>query len=100
MLLELKMLPDAYETLVKTARQAGQAPEAVAAQWLTAAIRAFASDPVEQLIGAFNSHHVPDWVDQHDQYIGNSLLNKLQSASYSPNSDSRFHREFEGFTLR
>ena len=77
-LLELEIPSDAYETLVKTARQAGQAPEAVAAQWLTAAIRAFASDPVEQFIGAFSSHHAPDWADQHDQYIGNSLLDKLR----------------------
>lgn len=36
------------------------------------------ADPLEQFIGAFNSH-VSDWVERHDHYLGENFLKKLQS---------------------
>ncbi len=36
-------------------------------------------DPFEQFIGAFSSN-VPDWADQHGEYIGNELTIQLRSA--------------------
>jgi hypothetical protein len=63
-------IPDTvYEPLKKTAEQSGQAPEALAVQWLAAAIQHLVDDPLEKFIGAFSSQG-SDWADHHDQYLG------------------------------
>jgi hypothetical protein len=63
-------IPDGiFEILSSTARQIGKPPEAVAAQWLIAAVQQLADDPLEQFIGAFDSAG-SDWADQHDYYLG------------------------------
>ncbi len=35
-------------------------------------------DPVEQIIGAFQSD-VPDWASQHDKYLGQKLLDEMRN---------------------
>lgn len=37
-------------------------------------------DPVEPFIGAFRSD-VPDWADQHDKYLGQSLMEEMRGES-------------------
>ena len=76
--LTLEMPQEMYEPLAKTARQTGQTPEDLAAEWLMAAIRKAMSDPVENFIGALSSN-VPDWADQHDKYIGQALMEQVRS---------------------
>lgn len=67
-------VPDTvFETLTKTARESGQPLEMVAAKWLAAAARQFASDPLESFIGAFDSGGT-DWADNHDHYLGQTAL--------------------------
>ena len=67
-------LPDeVYESLVQTAKQTSQPPDAMAAQLLTAATQHPASDPLERFIGAFDSRG-SDWADRHDKYLGHSPM--------------------------
>jgi hypothetical protein len=67
--LTLEVPEDVYESLLKTAEQTGQQPELLAVQWLAQATQQAVHDPVEQFIGAFNSHG-SDWVERHDEYLG------------------------------
>lgn len=66
-----------YAPLVETAAQEGLAPEALAVEWLSVGMNQFLHDPLEKLIGALSSD-VPDWGENHDEYIGKGL---------DPNSD-------------
>lgn len=68
-----------YDSLVKLAEQKGQTPEELAVEWLKLAIRMATEDPVENFIGAFASN-IPDWADQHDTYIGQTLIDKMVQA--------------------
>jgi len=64
---------EVYTVVVKTAEQAGQLPETLVAQWLTAITRHLANDPVEQFIGALIGalkSPFSDWADNHDKYFG------------------------------
>ncbi len=76
--LTLDVPEDVYESLLKTAEQTGQQPEALAVQWLTQATQQDARDPVEQFIGAFNSQG-SDWVERHDEYLGRAAANRNQA---------------------
>lgn len=67
--LTLEVPEDVYELPLKTAQQTGQRPESLAVQWLTQATKEDAIDPIEQFIGAIDSHG-SDWVEQHDAYLG------------------------------
>jgi hypothetical protein len=75
--LVLEVPEDLYEPLAKTAQRAGQTPEELAIEWLAAAIHNVQDDPVEDYIGAFSSN-VPDWADQHDKYLGQTLMDQLR----------------------
>jgi hypothetical protein len=75
--LTLEVPEDVYESLLKTAEQTGQPPEALAVQWLTQATQQEARDPVEPFIGAFNSQG-SDWVERHDEYLGRAAANMNQ----------------------
>ena len=75
--LTLEVPEDVYESLLKTAQETGQQPETLAVQWLTQATRKGADDPVEQFIGAFNSHG-SDWVERHDEYLGHAAVDMNQ----------------------
>lgn len=67
--LTLEVPQEVYESLLKTAEQAGQQPEHLAVQWLTQAVKQDTDDPIEQFIGAFNSQG-SDWIERHDEYLG------------------------------
>lgn len=77
---------DVYELLRKSAEHAGQSPEALAAQWLATATRSVANDPVEQIIGSITSH-VPDWADNHDHYLGQSVMETMHPVVPKGNPD-------------
>jgi hypothetical protein len=64
-----------YDSLVRVAEQKGRTPEELAVEWLGHATRMAIEDPVENFIGAFASN-IPDWADQHDKYIGQTLIEK------------------------
>jgi hypothetical protein len=46
---------------------------------LVTAIYKAMSDPVEPFIGAFSSS-VPDWADQHDNYLGQAVMDSMHDA--------------------
>jgi len=73
--LTLELPENVYQSLKKTATQTGQQPETLAVQWLKKITQQQEIDPLEKFIGAFNSN-IPDWADEHDKYLGQSLLNK------------------------
>jgi len=73
--LTLELPENVYQSLKKTATQTEQSPEALAVQWLKKITQQQEIDPLEKFIGAFNSN-IPDWADEHDKYLGQSLLNK------------------------
>ena len=70
------MPQEVYESLAKTAQQAGQTPEELAKLWLLASLRRIADDPLEKFIGAVSSG-VPDLSDRHDDYLGRALYDEL-----------------------
>ena len=73
--LTLELPENVYQSLKKTATQTGQPPETLAVQWLKKITQQQETDPLEKFIGAFNSN-IPDWADEHDKYLGQSLLNE------------------------
>ncbi len=75
--LVLEVPEDVYEPLAKAAKQTGETPEELAVEWLAAAARTVANDPLENFIGAFPSN-IPDWADQHDKYIGQALMKQMR----------------------
>ena len=66
--LTLELPEEVYQSLVQTAAQAGEPPEAVAVQLLTTATQHRVDDPLEPFIGAFSSE-ISDWADRHDVYL-------------------------------
>ena len=75
--LTLEVPDEVYNPLLKTAEQTGQNPEELAIQWLTAVVETFSNDPLEEFIGAFFSD-IPDWADQHDKHLGQSLMEEMR----------------------
>jgi hypothetical protein len=69
----LEVPEEVYEPLTQMAKKTGKTPERLAVEWLTAASYVATRDPIEEFIGAF-PNDVPDWVDEHDKYLGQSLL--------------------------
>lgn len=67
--LTLDVPDEVYTSLLKTAAQTGQQPEALAVQWIAQATRQDADDPVEAFIGVLDTHG-SDWVEHHDAYLG------------------------------
>ncbi len=70
--LQLEIPEDIYNLLATTSEQTGQPLEALAVQWLVQASEAYADDPLEKFIGAFNSN-MPGWSERHDDFIGEAL---------------------------
>mgnify|MGYP000353690087 CR=1 FL=1 len=70
---------DVYISLVETAREKGQSPEALATQRLTDAFRGeelAPPDPLRKWIGAIQSD-VVGWADDHDRFIGESIYSSM-----------------------
>ena len=84
--LTLDVSEEVYTLLVKAAKQTGQLPETLANELLTAVTRKLTDDPVEQFIGKLKSP-VSDWADKHDQYIGNIIMETMNSAEYEGDTD-------------
>ena len=72
----LEVPENVYDVLTRTAEQMGRPREALAVEWLVATINRLVYDPLEELIGAFSSD-VPNWADDHDQYIGKSIVETM-----------------------
>jgi hypothetical protein len=70
--LTLKLPEEVYQPLAQTAERTGTTPAQLAVEWLAAASRQATGDPLEPFIGALRTG-VPDWPDQHDQYLGQAL---------------------------
>lgn len=85
--LTLEMPEAIYEPLAKAAERMGRAPEELACEWLVTAIRAAIADPVENFIGMFKSS-IPDWADQHDQYMGQTLAAQMRSTGSEGSQDA------------
>lgn len=71
--LMLDVPAEVYESLRQAAERAKQPPEIVAVTWLTTVTHQFADDPMEDFIGAWRSDGTA-WPDQHDAYLGVSIL--------------------------
>ena len=78
--LELDIPEDVYESLEKTAKQSGQPLEELAVQCLVVATRYIAEDPFIRHIGSIDTD-VKDWADNHDHYIGQSLMESMRYKS-------------------
>lgn len=68
----LDLPEDVFDPLADTAKRNGATPEQLAVEWLRAVSRHASRDPVENFIGALPSS-VPDWADQHDRYLRQTL---------------------------
>jgi hypothetical protein len=75
--LTLDIPENVYQLLLQKAEQTGQPPEAVAVQLLTTVIQPQSTDPLEQFIGAFDSHGA-DWADHHDANLGESIKDTMR----------------------
>lgn len=75
--LVIEIPEELYQPFVKTAEQSGHTPEQLATDWLVATIRQAQQDPLEEFIGMFRSD-VTTWVDQHDRYLGQDLLDEMK----------------------
>ena len=71
--LTLQLPEELYNPLLEIAQRWGQSPEEVTLQWLKSSIQQFTDDPLEPLIGSFQSN-IPDWTEHHDRYLGENLL--------------------------
>jgi hypothetical protein len=69
-----------YEPLATSAERAGTTPERLAVEWIAATGRNAAADPLEQFIGILKSN-VPNWPEQHDEHLGNTLAETLEPQS-------------------
>ncbi len=71
---------DIYKMLAKTAEQTKQPLEELAIEWLTRGGRVVTPDPLDKWIGALDGG-MPGWVDRHDEFIGQSLLDTHEGES-------------------
>jgi hypothetical protein len=78
--LMVELSDEVYAPLIGAAQRAGTPPEELAAEWLAAACRYAASDPVEGFIGALRGD-VPDWAGRHDEYLGRELAERPDTGS-------------------
>jgi hypothetical protein len=72
--LTLQIPDDLYTPLTQVANKMSQTPEELILGYLSQALQSqVTDDPIEDFIGAFHGD-VPDWLEQHDQYLGASHL--------------------------
>lgn len=72
-------LPDSiYRSLAEKAAAEGRRVEEVALEKLSNGnSNGSVEDPLDKFVGAFSSD-VPDWADNHDKYLGESLYRELR----------------------
>lgn len=85
--LTLDVPEEVYQSLIQTAEQTGQPPEAVAVHLLTTAIQHRGEDPLEQFIGTFSSHGT-DWADHHDTYLGMTIRDTMRRDTLAEHPDA------------
>ena len=85
--LTLELPEDVYQSLMETAKQTGQPPEAIAVQLLATATEHRVDDPVEQFIGALSSQG-SDWADHHDAYLGKSVRDTMHREGNEAHPDA------------
>jgi predicted transcriptional regulator len=76
--LTLEIPEDVFESLEKIAKQTGRTPEEIILHSIATHARQAADDPLDKWIGAFDSG-IPDWADNHDKYIGESILQHMHN---------------------
>ena len=76
--LKLELSEDVYSLLMKLSQQVGQLPEILATQWVISETKKQAHDPLEKFIGRFKLDK-PDWADNHDCYIGETLSENMKA---------------------
>jgi hypothetical protein len=74
--LQLELPEEIYKPLAKNAKQKGRSPEEIAIEYLKSILSRLEDDPIEKFIGAFHSD-IPDWADQHDKYLGQTLMEAM-----------------------
>ncbi len=70
-LITLDLSENVYRPIEKMASNLGQTPEELVMEWIVSASQTAGADPIESCIGAIEST-IPDWVDNHDKYLGQS----------------------------
>ena len=73
--LVVEVSDDLFQVLKEIADMLGKTPDEVSAEWLAAAGERIVNDPLFQFAGAIRSN-VPDWIDRHDDYLGQALAEK------------------------
>ena len=79
--LTLHIPDEIYMPLLQQAQQAGKTPEEAVLAWVTSTVERLTDDPLLQLAGSFASS-VTDVSDQHDAYIGQSLMQELRQSDH------------------
>lgn len=69
-----------YKYLIEMSAATGQSRETLATEWLISGSHYVSDDPIDRFIGAFDSKG-SDWPDEHDRYIGNSLMKTMENGS-------------------
>ena len=80
--LALDLSDEIFDTLAREAEKTGRSTEDLATRLLGIAVLKIPDDPLESFIGAFDSHG-GDWVERHDQYLGQFALMEDASQSVS-----------------
>lgn len=66
-----------YQSLSKEARAKGRKVEEILVERLAKDDVPQIDDPLDEFVGAFRSD-VPDWAENHDKYIGESLMREMR----------------------
>lgn len=74
--LHIKLSDEAFAMLERTAIEAQQPLEVIAALWLEQAATQH-DDPLDALIGSFSSAG-SDWSDRHDAHLGKAAVGQLE----------------------
>ena len=79
--LTLKLPDSVFKPLAEKAKAEGRSVEDVVIERLAGnESEMLADDPLDRFVGAFNSD-TPDWADNHDQYLAQSLSGELRAKS-------------------
>ena len=80
--LALDVSDEIFDSLTEEAKRTGHSTEDLATRLLAIAVLKIPDDPMENFIGAFDSHG-GDWVERHDKYLGQFALMEDASQSVS-----------------
>lgn len=75
--LTLEVPENIYKPLAEEAEAKGREVEEIALEKLANGGTKQSEDPLDKFLGAFRSD-VPDWAENHDKYLGESLYRELR----------------------